>query len=121
MKKTITKEQANKSTLIAVQYSYDGGIVWEFFDIHIEVKGQPRVVSVKEGKSIKQTAMMRLAIVPIPPEGLQCESLYIFNQEDLGEVKNNPDLLWLLLDSLDWGEPFYHDDLNWSDGYYSQV
>ena len=115
MKKTETEEPENKRTLVATQYSYDGGIVWEYHNVHIETKGQPPVFSATENKAVKHTAMMRIAILPVPPEGIKVGNFQIFTQKDLETIKNDPDLLWMLLDSLEWGEAFYPDDLEWSD------
>ncbi len=110
-----------KRTLVGLQCSYDGGIVWEPAHLHIEVKGQTPEFQAGEGAKNKPNIMGRTVTLNIPIDGLQFGKIQLHDYDDLARIKANPDLLWKVTEALPWSEPFNFDDLNWSDWCFSGV
>jgi hypothetical protein len=123
--KTISpKVKAKIRTLVASEKSIDGGIVWDLSEIHIEVKGEPTVFDFSElsgGTPRKPNTLMRHCFKRIPAKGFQVEHIQMKTKEELAKIKQNPDLMRILLDSLEWSEPYNPDDLNWSSVQYVTV
>jgi len=116
-----TNVRIKKSILVAMQYSYDGGIVWEGVVIRIEVKGQPAIIDVNDGINTKPNTLVRLATLTVPVYGIKAGNIQLFDNDDVRRLKADPGLLHTFIETLPWSEPFYLDDLDWSDWIYPSV
>ncbi|MHB8261784.1 MAG: hypothetical protein ACYDCN_13200 [Bacteroidia bacterium] len=101
-KERVIPFRSRRRTVVATKVSFDSGVVWELFSIHIEVRGDATVIDAKEGVICKPTTWMHTAFKHIPYAGLIVGHITLLTNEDLEEIKANPELLNILLDSMDW-------------------
>ncbi|HEX7412555.1 MAG TPA: hypothetical protein VF411_00825 [Bacteroidia bacterium] len=104
---TVEKERvipfrSRRRTVFAMKNSYDKGVVWELDTIRIDVKGEPTIFDFNEIKPRIQNTWHRIGSRNIPYAGLMVGHITLHTNEDLQEIKANPVLLNILLDSLDW-------------------
>ena len=101
-KERVIPFRSRRRSLLATKVSYNSGVDWEYHSIHLEIKGEPVVISANEGIPSKPTTWRRIGVGRIPYAGIVVGHITLQTNEDLQEIKANPELLNILLDKLDW-------------------
>jgi len=101
-KERVIPFRSRRRSLLATKVSYNSGVDWEYHSIHMEIKGEIPVISANEGIPSKPTTWRRIGVARIPYAGITVGHITLHTNEDLEEIKANPELLNILLDSLDW-------------------
>lgn len=96
--------RSRRRTLLATKVSYNSGVDWEFHNIHMEIKGEPVVINANEGIPAKPTTWRRIAVKRVPYAGIPIGHITLQTKEDLEDIIAKPELLNILLDSMDWDE-----------------
>ncbi|MHB8403066.1 MAG: hypothetical protein ACYDCN_13765, partial [Bacteroidia bacterium] len=99
-KERVIPHRSRRRTLVAEKLSFDSGVTWELWHITLEIKGEPSVCDANEGVICKPTTWMHTAFKHIPYAGLIVGHITLLTNEDLEEIKANPELLNILLDSM---------------------
>ncbi|MHB8261785.1 MAG: hypothetical protein ACYDEC_16105 [Bacteroidia bacterium] len=116
-KERVIPHRSRRRYVFAMKNSYNSGVDWELDTIRIDTKGEPAVIDFGELKKVKKpNTWRRIGTRKIPYAGLIIGHITLYTSEDLQEIKTNPELLQILVDSLDWDEfPILTDEGTISD------